>query len=101
MIFTLDKSNLTAWIISDTKSKKRVKTLTQEENKQINMKKDIGISLALYPTPLAVVGAMVNGKLNYTLVGHLGIIGHGRIIVSLAKPHYTNQGIKDSRALTV
>ena len=58
-------------------------------------------SLALYPTPLVVVGTMVNGKPNYVLVGHVGIIGHDRIMVSLAKPHYTNQGIKETRALTV
>ena len=65
------------------------------------MKKNIGNSLALYPTPLVVVGTMVNGKPNYVLVGHVGIIGHDRIMVSLAKPHYTNQGIKKTRALTV
>ena len=65
------------------------------------MKKNIGKGLALYPTPLVVVGTMVNGKPNYVLVGHVGIIGHDRIMVSLAKPHYTNQGIKETHALTV
>ena len=60
------------------------------------MKKHIGSKLALYPTTLVVVGTMVNGKPNWTLVGHLGIIGHDRVMVSLAKPHYTNQGIKAS-----
>lgn len=65
------------------------------------MKKNIGKSIALYPTPLVVVGTMVNGKPNYVLVGHVGIIGHDRIMVSLAKPHYTNQGIKETQALTV
>ena len=65
------------------------------------MKKNIGTPLALYPTPLVVVGTMVNGKPNYLLVGHLGIIGHDRIMVSLAKTHYTNQGIKNTRTLTV
>ena len=65
------------------------------------MKKEIGNALALYPTPLAVVGAMVDGKPNYVLVGHLGIIGPDRIMVSLAKPHYTNKGIKQTHHLTV
>lgn len=65
------------------------------------MKKNIGTGLALYPTPLVVVGAMVDGKPNYVLVGHLGIIGHDRIMVSLAAPHYTNQGIKTTGALSV
>ena len=65
------------------------------------MKKNIGKSLALYPTPLVVVGTMVHGRPNYVLVGHVGIIGHDRIMVSLAKPHYTNQGIKETKVLTV
>lgn len=53
------------------------------------MKKNIGTNLALYPTPLVVVGTMIDGKPNYTLVGHLGIIGHDRIMISLANTHYT------------
>lgn len=65
------------------------------------MKENIGTGLALYPTPLVVVGTMVNGKPNYVLVGHLGIIGHDRIMISLSKSHYTNQGIKANNALTV
>lgn len=65
------------------------------------MKKEIGKALALYPTPLVVVGTMVDEKPNYVLVGHLGIIGHDRIMVSLAKPHYTNKGIKQTHHLTV
>ena len=65
------------------------------------MKKDLGSVLALYPTPLVVVGTMVNGKPNWVLVGHVGIMGHDHIMVSLAKPHYTNQGIRESKALSV
>ena len=65
------------------------------------MKKSIGNALALYPTPLVVVGAMVNGKPNWLLVGHLGIMGHDHVMVSLAQPHYTNQGIKESRMLSI
>ena len=65
------------------------------------MKKNIGKNLALYPTPLAVVGAMVHHKPNYVLVGHLGIIGHDRVMVSLSKTHYTNRGILENRTLTI
>ena len=65
------------------------------------MKKTIGNGIALYPTPLAVVGAMVDGKPNWVLVGHLGIIGHDRILVSLASAHYTNRGIRENRVLSV
>ena len=65
------------------------------------MKKNIGNLMALYPTPLVVVGAMVNGKPNWLLVGHLGIIGHDHVMVSLASAHYTNQGIRASKKLTI
>lgn len=65
------------------------------------MKKNIGTNLTLYPTPLVVVGTMVDDKPNYALVGHLGIIGHDRILISLANNHYTNLGIKENRSLTV
>ena len=34
------------------------------------MKKNIGATLALYPSPLIVVGAMVEGKPTWTLVAH-------------------------------
>lgn len=65
------------------------------------MKKDLGSVLALYPTPLAVIGAMVNGRPNWVLAGHVGIMGHDRIMVSLAKSHYTNQGIRENGVLSV
>lgn len=65
------------------------------------MKKNIGNALALYPTPLVVVGAMVNGKPNWLLVGHLGIMGHDHVMVSLAAAHYTNQGIKETKKLSI
>lgn len=65
------------------------------------MKKNLGSALALYPTPAVVVGTMVNGRPNWVLVGHLGIIGHDRILVSLAKAHYTNQGVKATGRLSV
>ena len=65
------------------------------------MKKHIGNALALYPTPLVVVGAMVDGKPNWLLVGHVGIIGHDHVMVSLASAHYTNKGIKASKKLSI
>ena len=65
------------------------------------MKTNIGNALALYPTPLVVVGAMVDGKPNWLLVGHVGIIGHDHVMVSLASAHYTYQGIKESKKLSI
>lgn len=65
------------------------------------MKKDLGSTLGLYPTPVIVVGAMVNGKPTWTLVAHTGIVSHDSFLVSLAKPHYINQGVKESKVLSV
>ncbi len=65
------------------------------------MKKNLGSVLALYPTPAVVIGTMVNGKVNWVLVGHVGIVGHDRILISLAKPHYTNQGVIETGKLSV
>lgn len=50
--------------------------------------------MALYPTPAAVVGAHVNGRVNWLLVAHVGIIGRDRILLSMSKAHYTNRGVK-------
>lgn len=69
--------------------------------KEIMGKKNLGSLLALYPKPMTVVGAEVNGKVNWLVVGHTGIIGHDRIIVSMSKAHYTNQGIRKSKKLSV
>lgn len=65
------------------------------------MKKNIGSALALYPAPTVVVGAMNGDKPTWTLVGHVGIIGHDKILVSLASAHYINQFIKKSGKLSV
>lgn len=65
------------------------------------MKKNIGSVLGLYPTPTVVIGAVVDGKVNWVLVAHVGIIGHDRIMISMAKAHYTNKGIKENKVLTV
>lgn len=64
-------------------------------------KKNIGSLLALYPKPLTIVGAEVEGKVNWLIVGHTGIIGHDRILVSMSKSHYTNQGIRKLKKLSI
>lgn len=76
---------------------------SQLKNKEmmITEKKNIGNVLALYPKPMAVVGAEVEGKVNWLVVGHTGIIGHDRVLVSMSKSHYTNQGIRKSKKLSI
>ena len=73
----------------------------KDKEMMITEKKNIGSKLALYPMPVTVVGAEVNGKVNWLLVAHVGIIGHDRILVSMNDKHYTNQGIIESKKLSV
>lgn len=68
---------------------------------EITDKKNIGHRLVLYPMPVTVVGAEVDGKVNWLLVAHTGIIGHDRILVSMSDRHYTNRGIRQSRKLSL
>ncbi len=66
-----------------------------------SMKKNIGSKLALYPTPITVVGAMNGDRPTWTLVGHTGIIGHDRVLVSLAAPHFINGCVKETKKLSI
>ncbi len=65
------------------------------------MKKNIGSQLALYPTPVTVIGAMNGEKPTWTLVAHVGIIGHDRILVSLVANHFINGEIKKTNKLSI
>ena len=65
------------------------------------MKKNIGSQLALYPMPVTVIGAMNGDKPTWTLVAHVGIIGHDRVLVSLAAPHFINGCIKKTQKLSI
>lgn len=77
----------------------------KENDNRLNMegmeKTNIGNVLALYPKPLTVVGTEVEGKVNRLVVGHTGIIGHDRILLSMSKQHYTNRGIRKSKKLSI
>ena len=65
------------------------------------MKKNLGAQLALYPSHVVVVGAMVDGKPNWTLVAHAGIMAHSRLMLSMVKAHYTNKGIRENKVVSV
>ncbi len=65
------------------------------------MKKNVGSLLALYPTPVTVIGAMNDEKPTWTLVAHIGIIGHNRVLVSLAAPHFINSCIQKTKKLSI
>ena len=78
-----------------------VKENTDQPNIMEVEKKNLGKLLALYPKPMTVVGTKVEGKVNWLVVGHTGVIGHDRILVSMSKQHYSNQGIKQSKKLSI
>ena len=78
-----------------------VKENTDQPNIMEVEKKNLGKLLALYPKPMTVVGTKVEGKVNWVVVGHTGVIGHDRILVSMSKQHYSNQGIKQSKKLSI
>lgn len=65
------------------------------------MKKSLGKTLALYPSPVIVVGAMVEGKPTWTLVAHAGTVAHSHLMLSLVQKHYINQGIRKTGVLSV
>ncbi|MBR3203078.1 MAG: flavin reductase family protein [Solobacterium sp.] len=64
-------------------------------------KKNIGAVLALYPCPVIVVGAMVNGKPTWTLAAHAGTVAHSHLMVSLVQAHYINKGIRETKKLSI
>ncbi|MDE7397308.1 MAG: flavin reductase family protein [Muribaculum sp.] len=55
----------------------------------MSKKVNLGSKLALYPTPVTVIGADVEGKVNWLEISHVGIVSHDRVLVSMAKAHYT------------
>ena len=65
------------------------------------MKKNTGAQLALYPSPVIVVGAMVDGMPNWTLVAHAGVMAHSHLMLSMVKAHYTNKGIREVVSVNV
>ena len=64
-------------------------------------KKNIGATLALYPSPVIVVGTMVNDKPTWTLAAHAGTVAHSHLMISLVQAHYINQGIRDTKKVSV
>ena len=65
------------------------------------MKKNIGAALALYPSPVIIVGAMVENKPTWTLVAHAGTVAHSHLMISLVQAHYINKGIRNNKILSV
>jgi flavin reductase (DIM6/NTAB) family NADH-FMN oxidoreductase RutF len=65
------------------------------------MKTKLGAKLSLYPMPIVLVGAVVNGKPNYTTIAHVGIMDMHSVSISSGKSHYINAGIKENKTFSL
>ncbi len=83
-----------------TNKAENMPTSTAQSNSKAE-KIDFGTLFALYPKPITVIGAEVNGKINWLIVGHTGIIAHDRILVSMNPAHYTTDGIKKAKKFSL
>jgi flavin reductase (DIM6/NTAB) family NADH-FMN oxidoreductase RutF len=65
------------------------------------LKRELGPKLCLYPMPVVLVGATVEGKPNLCTVAHVGIIDLGHVSISLNRVHYTNAGIRENGCFSI
>ena len=67
------------------------------------MKIKVGNIPYIYPIPIALAGANVNGNPNFETVGDIGLIGIKPPIVFLSSgnTHHTNQGILDNQTFSI
>ncbi len=66
------------------------------------MKKNIGKKLALYPTPATVVGTIgQDGKVNWMLVAHVGIVSHSKLLLSIHSAHHSVKSIDAAKKMSV
>ena len=66
------------------------------------MKKNIGSKFALYPTPATVVGTVgEDGKVNFLLVAHIGIVSHSKLLVSMHSVHFSNEAVRKTKKLSI
>jgi len=66
------------------------------------MQKDLGPVMGLYPTPVTVVGTVVDGRVNFLTIAHVGVVEHHKFIVSIDKVHgFSDRGIRENRTVSV
>ncbi|MBR1631882.1 MAG: flavin reductase family protein, partial [Paludibacteraceae bacterium] len=63
--------------------------------------KSIGVYNAAFPTPIVVVGAMVDGKPNWFEVAWVGIAESNMITLSVDMTHETCRGINQTKRLSI
>ena len=58
--------------------------------------------MALYPTPATVVGTVgEEGKINWLLVAHVGIVSHSKLLLSVHSSHHSVKAIDKTKRLSV
>lgn len=80
------------------------KTLQEDasnENQPAYPHKNIGAVVGLYPTPVTIVGTVIEGKVNWINIAHIGIVGHDCILLSINQSHYSNHGIIINETLSI
>ena len=66
------------------------------------MQKDIGAVMGLYPMPVTVVGVVNGGRVNFLTIAHVGVVEHGKLLVSIDKHHeFSDAGIRENKVLSV
>ncbi len=66
------------------------------------MQKEIGSVMALYPTPLTLVGTVVDGRVNWLPIAHVGVVEHQAFVISVDNAHeLSNRGIKENNTVSV
>ena len=57
----------------------------------------------LFPMPVALIGANVNGKPNFEPIAYVGVVEYKPPLISVAsyETHYTNIGIKENGAFSI
>lgn len=66
-------------------------------------KKTLGSKSLLYPMPVTIVGADVDGKPNFLTIAYIGIVNAnpGMVAFGSNRKHYTNKGILANRTFSI
>ena len=66
------------------------------------MQKDIGSVMGLYPTPVTVVGTVIDGRVNFLTIAHVGVVEHHAFVISIDKVHeFSDRGIRQNKTVSV
>lgn len=66
------------------------------------MQKDIGSVMGLYPTPVTVVGTVVDDRVNFLTIAHVGVVEHHAFVISIDKNHeLSDRGIQQNKTVSV